>query len=567
MEIRKITEEEIVEELKKANPRFTNCIFPSDTKIDLSKFNCLRISLNNVEAHSLSFRNSKTKIGFWFEGCKKLNHLSFKNCILGYTRINLTNINGGLRFENCKADKFAMSTSTVIDGWLNFDNCVVKENIQLTRVDLTYGLKIYKCEQIGWIRIDGLECFSGALAISKSIISDYVICANSIHLESIQLHGSKFGSRFVVEGGILKRLLIEECDFERSFSFNYKNSDLDSGSNMEIIDVCRIEKTFFGDGFELVGNDNINFIVNELILFCNESLKGDMVFKNLTLTNLLIKGILSNGNLSFAGIITKEIQISGFDNQANFKLRHIVPLENSTFALVNSDLGNAYLNDIDFNKFSKVIINKSTLSNIHYSDIKWSDKIEIAEEQFEPDGPEKDIRLHNSYRQLKQAASNNQNKIDELLFRGKEWHFIQKAGVNKNEAWYWRLNDWIILFSNKSNSFGTNWINPILWLLVSNLFFFVLILIGINEKVSIFEWSQPLAIGDLLTLCYDKFWLYLHFLNPTHNLKHFEPLLPSPEFTGFINNGWAMTLNVLMRLTTAYFIYQTISAFRKFSKK
>ena len=295
--------------------------------------------------------------------------------------------------------------------------------------------------------------------------------------------------------------------------------------------------------------------------------KRDIVLKNLNINKIILNGILSNANLNMSRISTREIILDGFYNQSKLVLRHISPKKEAVLRIKNSDLGATYLNDIDFSQFYSSIIFNSTLKDVNYSNVIWPDEFFISEDRKQNKTSKDHEKLHNTYRQLKQAARNNQNKIDELLFRGKEWSNIRKAGVNKNEAWYWQLNDWFILATNRSNDFGTNWIRPILLLLASNLFFFVLILIAISEDVSIFEFDRPMAIGELYQICKENFWLYLHFLNPTHNLKHFETFLTPPHFTGFINNGWAMSLNVLMRITTGYFIYQTISAFRKFSKK
>ena len=571
MKIHEITKREFEKKLKKKSiAEFRNCRFPSDFKYDLIWFRGERIILDNVEVHGLTFRNSISNFSLEIINSKEIHRLKLKNCqSIQELDLKECHFYSGLRIENCGIKNFKFSKSHVSYQPLSFTNCKIDEWVDLYKIELENGIEINDCSSIGGIKLISCISKNRGLLIRNSTILNYSIFRLLTEFVSISLINSVFEGKFESRRIKVKREFnIIQCEFKKSFVFSHQKNKSNSKEDLNIIGELFVERSVFVDGFELIGNDHTNCIIKSFSIISNETLKGDIIVKNLSISKLFIKGILSNATLNLARIKVKDLFINGFDNQSNFKLRHIIPIAESTFALVNSDLGNAYLSDIDFTKFSNVIINKSTLRDINYSDISWPDKISIAIDKFLPkDSTKRNQRLHNSYRQLKQAASNNQNKIDELLFRGREWHFIQKAGVNKDQKWYWRLNDWIILATNKTNSFGTNWTYPIIWLVLSNLIFFVLILIAINENISIFEFDQPLALGDLWNLCKDEFWLYLHFLNPTHNLKHFEPLLNQPEFTGFINNGWAMFFNVIMRLTTGYFIFQTISAFRKFSKK
>ena len=556
-----------IEEILAINGYFSDCIFPKNYNLSLRSFRGNKVTLNNIQTDGLTIINAN-KTNLRISNSVKTHIIRIHECDFKEVQIRNSIIHQTLQFEKCKIEYFYMAESQLLKHWLAFDDCQISNGLDIQKVYLDQGLNINNCDKISSLRLMTYGSRYGGLSINRSEIESTVYCVSGIEIKEITLNKSTFGGNFTCDNNyIQERVSIIECKFDSSFVFTHKKKDKISKQNLSVIQELNIDKVEFKDGCDFYGNEFSNCIIGNVNIEGTTALSGNINFEGLQVTTTKLSGTLSNVNLGLTNVKFKNLNLLAFDNQSKLRLRKLIPLANSTFNIIDSDLNAAYLNNIDFKQISKTTIYNSTLRNLIYSDIKWPKDIFVSKAEHVLPKEDKFFRYQNLYRQLKQAAKLNDNKPDELRFQKTEWEFIRKTGQKDKSSKMERIVDWFILFTNRSNSYGTNWIKPICLLVATNFFFYTFTLIALSKDVSLFDLCQPWAKSELATLISEKAWLYLHFFNPTHNLKHFEPLLEPEHFTSFITNKSAMSLNVLMRLSTSYFIYQTIVAFRKFSRK
>jgi hypothetical protein len=154
-------------------------------------------------------------------------------------------------------------------------------------------------------------------------------------------------------------------------------------------------------------------------------------------------------------------------------------------------------------------------------------------------------RKRELFRQLKHSMHQQGNTIQSLVFKQYEMIFftnelrLSKSLFNK---------DRLIMELSVTNAHGQNWIKPLLLLtlLVTPLFGCLLIIV----KNSGFD-------NFLSNICSNKH-IFVYLLNPTFSLKDI--------FGEHIFSGYLMAVSIFYRAVYAFFLFQIISAFRKFIK-
>lgn len=156
---------------------------------------------------------------------------------------------------------------------------------------------------------------------------------------------------------------------------------------------------------------------------------------------------------------------------------------------------------------------------------------------------------------IKNQFTKQNNRIEALKFHHKEMsayllELIIEAFKNLSNLKLWKLlkniGDIVILFINfLSNGFGLWWFSGVVFLFVTTTFMFKYYLNNINSNI-IIDFSN-----------YEYWKYYVQFIIPTHKFD-------------FITNA-ALTdksyiIDYLNRLISAFGIYQTVQAFRKFGK-
>lgn len=544
---------------------FNNEEFPNQIIIDLKNAYYPILELGNVKAYSLLIINGEIQQLTIFKN-SKIESLQIRNVKINNTSILNCEISNTFKFENCQVGKLTCIRLLTKEHWLAFHSCPQIGDLDFQETNITLGIQIEDCLNVGFIRLYEMISPEGSLIISRSKLNGKIMIVAGTILKRIILNQSEFYDNFKIESSIINNgISIIENTFNKSFSISLKSKNFGDLNEVQFSKEIYLEKNAFKGGFEVVGDETTDFIINSLHLNLNNQMLGNIVFRKLWLNKVLITGTNTITEIIINNIITSEIIIENLENYGKFTLSNIRGKDYSKFHIVSSNLENTILNDIDFNQFDLRII-KSTCNKMNYSNITWPNNIKVSLAENIIPSSEEYKRRQNLFRQLKQTAKQNENKMDELKFLRLEWNATRKQENADGKSLHNKLNDWFILQSNRTNNYGTNWILPIIFLLLFNFIFFVIQVVILCPNLSFITSFANFNSSFLIDEIQKNSFMFWHFLNPTHNLQHIDRILLKNNYSEINSNSLALFWNYLMRIFTGYFIYQTIVAFRKFSR-
>ena len=268
---------------------------------------------------------------------------------------------------------------------------------------------------------------------------------------------------------------------------------------------------------------------------------GFLAVDNFVLSNLRLP---QNAELNIGDCHFKCFKLNNFRNVGKFKLFKINILKeeydkqksyNPRFQIDNTSIGQADFQSLNLTSFARVIIFDNILSGIDYTNVQWKKIVEVG--QFNDDEETEIAKKQDTYRTLKNVAQKNNDQPQALFFYTKEMKYHQKI-VSGNKKY--SLSDKTTLLFNKwTNNFGLSFWWPILILL------FVL--------TPLFYWALLCSLG--MTIFNIAHWEFIaEFLNPTHKFNWVQGFMPN-------------FIDILFRVFEGLLIYQTIQAFRKYSRK
>lgn len=123
------------------------------------------------------------------------------------------------------------------------------------------------------------------------------------------------------------------------------------------------------------------------------------------------------------------------------------------------------------------------------------------------------------------------------------------------------LSEFLILYSSQSNNFGQSWVKAFCGLILFSFISYIPIGFLTSEHLNYGRYAT--TINDILFNAHVIFvenlksWIVL--LNPTHRIKDISESID--KFS-----PWVYFWDFLSRVIISYFIFQTVSAFRKFSR-
>ena len=202
-----------------------------------------------------------------------------------------------------------------------------------------------------------------------------------------------------------------------------------------------------------------------------------------------------------------------------------------SFKLLDSSLGDSEVQDINLACYENVIVQDNRLSGLEYTAVQWPDNIKADTDQKKRD----------TYRTLKNVAQKNNDAPQAIAFYAKEMEAYSHTLSWISGQFF---DKFILKFNRWTNNFGLTWWLPILWILGFGLVLYLLLLLSIDSS----------------DCCICKEWKkFLVFLNPTHKI--------GVEFIDGQWGFWAYLFDLSFRIIEATLIYQTIIAFRKFTRK
>lgn len=531
---------------------------PTDTKY----FHFINIEFRK----GILFENIKDiKAGIYFINCSG-NTLAITNCHISIPSDNTELPEGsGLILDNCKFEDVnlfeninfsrgvTIKNESIIDhlivrdskfklDGIRIEKSTINKNFDVISVDSEYGItcddSFIKCK----LRINDL--------IGGSFATDNTKYEKDLHFDKNKIYvifnNSIFEDDVYFRGNEIESFTSFNDDFYRSLDFQVIN-EFKGGFLNEVY----IHNSKAGEGIEFSGFDTdlkkINIPITNL-------LNGTIKFSNFRVKETLISGLNSNANLIFQGMSFKNLQIEDFHNKAGLTFANCKGSEDSKLTITDSHLGNSIFLSFDFESFQKIEIESSVLHDIELSNPILPNSAQIISDEI-------DLKKLNSkkrevFRQLRHAVSKKGDSILTKELRAEELELFRKEKSNTSIF----NRDRIILWLSSTNDMGLNWSKPI-FILLGFTFIFHLFVVAAHSDTLTFV--NPLCISEVdwsktfsVYLSYGAyFW---SMFNPIRNLQSILG-----ESAGALN-GWVYFWDGLHRIILAFFIFQIVSAFRKY---
>lgn len=517
-----------------------NCFFAGDLRIDgvfTSDFqitDCyiayLEISINHAKSITLSncSIDTLTIVGGDSLFDLTLNTISENsdepNCFIrtinfdiNTCRINFEKVN----FENAKIKLAQIENSS---SEISISNCNANEGNALHYKEIRdsiYKLMEDKNEVKSTLEIYGYTKF---LVIQNSILTS--LDAEKLYQPSISIINS-----------IIKVQAAIKCHVIQSFKI--QNSQLTSLLiNSLTLIYLEIINDFKGSLFVKTGN------LNNVKIFKNDG--GTLCIYKLDLSNCVMHNLVE-----IQDCIIENLNLNQFGNPKGnliFKRCQI----RQTISMINSSIGKSSFNNVNFDKNLTFKFLNSEIIDSKFLTVDWMNKHRLDEElpsniMTKQDKLQHYLTVKESYRQLKEISLKALNRYDALNFQRNEQRMYKEILWIKRNY----IDHFLLKTNDVFNDFGLSYIKPLFWLLSMHLVLFCLVM-SFGDNIlpytfslfsGTFSWSETLK----------AFSQYFQTLIPIHNADYLGGKL-----------GFPLIIDILMRISSGYFIYYLISASRKF---
>lgn len=520
-------------------------------------------------------------------GCKNLRYIK----VVGQTKLENVELaslgdvkmNILISFINCNIDNVNVNVVSCSD--VKFINCNIKNFTSLFLI----------CENLAF-KTKGMESEIGYLKLNKFSLTASVI--KNLQLEKIE------ANNFKIENSWLEKMELENSKINQFSSILKGNHQLSFDANdIQFKNTFKstsivLNKVEFIDGFNLYSlpaniNGKQNFIKLDNVTFKCQSLlrldfvsegqndtktktllqigiinctyglhvvntnssgeyeievsysticEGILTFKTLDIKNLKIKGYNAKLATSFKECTFENLDFDDFDNKNIVKFSNSKEIKKLT--INNSDLNDVIFRPLNVSGSNILISNDSFIGGMK---IYGSNIISLDNSGLDIYGKQE------FYRQLKQAAKNSNNKFAELEYKAKEFENYQSASKRDN----------FLLYVNAISKHGLDYVKPILIMLGINLLIWIPFTTNLytNDFGGFHVGYYCQTIGLLLNKYLPAYFI---LLNPVSRLSEFNSFInmPTADVSWFVG-----TLFILSKIINSVFIYQIVSAFRKYASK
>ena len=373
------------------------------------------------------------------------------------------------------------------------------------------------------------------------------------------------GNQDYYESNTFTKLIFEKCEFNifELYLQNHEDGEIEIIST-KINTKFKIRSEEKGDYVNQRSRKSRlkSLKITDCIVSDNAYIRvGYLQANNFTLSNLRNP---QNSELNVGDCHFKNFILTNFRNIGRFKLYKINIFKNENghlFQIDNTSIGDTDFQSISLTSFSNVRLFDNILTNIRYTNMQWKELIEVGE--YHDDNIIEVAKKRDTYRVLKNVAHANNDQPQALLFYAKEMqhhkeltiknrctaqdfnrHFIKDRFCNIKNGWIkeGRISDILTLtFNETTNNFGLNWWKPIKLLLLLSFLTYFLLLLSLNTDSIAPYWK-----------------MYFVFLNPAHSVE----FIAENKWSGY-----TYFIDFAFRIVQGLLIYQTIVAFRKFTKK
>ncbi|MCB9192189.1 MAG: hypothetical protein H6602_11035 [Flavobacteriales bacterium] len=546
----------------------------------------------------IQFINCTFKMQLGFHRCKASDYNAIFNqdsCNFFIENCNIdslliyaqTNFYRGIKISNKTRIRSLQinATQSSKSGGSGFilDDCEVTEQFDISDLRIPYGS--FRMDNLltgAQIRIDNVNAdfcsiqgeqsaFKRDMMISKCEFGGLSI-SQAEFMDDVTLSAVKVNKTMTLKGGNYKRSL-------------FVNSMDSGGGPPGGMSELYIEGCNFGTALVIDGRKSA-FRLLQLTLKATISMSGSIEFYGMSVERTSISGIISNLTVSFDNVVFHELNLEVLKNYGKLVFLNCPSdeREGSFLSSRSANLGETEFQNMRFNTYPIIYISDSQWSKVESSNVVWfndeqliTPPIMLPEFQSAKDPADALRRRKEVYRQLKHACERQGDRIQALEFKSREMQAYRKLLLGESTCWpewsvkiyRWFKNkthgssDKIILWLGMTNDHGLNWIKPLCLTLVATALFYPFVLIDAAPDV---HWTfEPTIAGltRLWDLGMDNWGVYWQMLNPA---RRTDIMLGNLLGENGHPSALVYFLETLHRIILTFFVFQTISAFRKFVK-
>lgn len=556
-------------------------VFMSANISDTSLFDTLKYEAERLEFYDCVFtsemllNNKQFNKGIYFNRCEFEKGLSLSdikyvtesdNCSI---EIENSIINNGLFIQNCKQKNIVLNKINGIKGLFYSNNqCFQKLTVKGINLD---NLSLSQSAMTS-LEIDKVSCkdfyFLGNY-YTDFFIQDSEIRFNQqslLNSESYQeLSVSNYGvyfkdsvliNSFITNLSCNKKvnLYFTDCTFKDKCAIYLLTEIATTPANQSNQTLptynLKLENINSDQTIDIGGLDEGD--THSIDIVATRHSQGGYRISRANIHNLLLQGDYTNTylNLDRLKIGTAWLFLQYTGNEKS-KFSNI-STSKAILEFYESDFNKTNFSDIDFRQFSKIQIWASQFRMAVFDNINWFriDQIEFGELTK---GSEQYLReFRRLFQQLKQSCEKNDDKQNALYFHSLEEKYHLKT-LRKRPF----KPELIRLLLKSTNSFGNNWIRPIICLLILSFISSIILLLISLPKVS---GTSVIAVAkEIYPYATYQPYLFIQLINPTHSINE---VIENGK--GVITPGFGTSLiDILHKIFSTFLIFQTITAFRR----
>lgn len=523
---------------------FDNCVFKSAISINYCKTDDFPIQDFREEREGIQFLSGE------------INRLD----IIG------NNISFGILFKSTNRKPLIIKV-------LNFkDNVFTKAGITFRDVEFikdieskgdiikNSGISFNNCNSTGLINIFSIKTPSLSFTGEKSVYKNDIKLWGGEVVRLIWYNGKFYGNIDISCVKNLESLSITETEFDAKFRFKRKDPQCQINNSISPKKIW-IQEVSFINGFMFSGDMSKS---EELTMIFSEKSSGIIDFRKTYFKKVTLKGNNINSSVFLRDCSYCELIFTKLYNRTLISLINNKPESNDLtvkeLKIENSYLGNTEFYDFDFSIYPKVRIINSRLDTIFTYGVKWFSDEKLFVDEKENSHPKFLSQKREIYRQLKLASEKQSDRITALKFKAREVQaHYNLLRINKilSNNWFKYWGDIASINLGKTNDHGQNWIKPLILIIGITLAFYPFLMILSDPEITFgFNWTE-----EGWNLFCGKFVLHSHVIP-----QLFNPARRLLDLFGNTNSFVLQLLDALHRIFLTFFIFQIVSAFRKFVK-
>ncbi|HXS60203.1 MAG TPA: hypothetical protein VN703_05265 [Candidatus Sulfopaludibacter sp.] len=538
---------------------FSNISINKDNKISISKQNIIGtlkisrvslfkvLSIDHALVNQLSIEND-ANITDVYVSSSTINNMIFNresNCV----GISITKDSSVAKIDN---DNFSQIGSLITDssrlGNISLSNSSSIKSVRIDNKSLTQGFTIESKSSIGFF------------GVYKESQTGFLNVRGNSSIECVFIENSKTGSISFYQSTVTY-INENECSHIFGITLEY----LTVASKQLIISKSIVETLILAldNPYQIKTNgDSQIFILNlESVVFSKDTI---VQISDTRLNELKLNSFLNQGVVVFSNIMSltsyEKIKVNNGIPQVDANGYYLLDTisKKSTLKFINSDLGRMQFIGCDLRDFDEFVFLNSKMLEVFVADTTFPNKNQI----------QSDFKLSSNHKLNKRNLLNQQRlalsqfkKVYEGqgdIVKATEYHaseldayrdLLKEVEPNNFKEWCNKSGELINLWLNKHSSYyGNNWLRAVAWTLMLNTILF-----------TCYCWALGFRLGTNSSVFWQLSSYSLEFLNPLRKAD-FLSSIARPTNGGRI-------IDYISRIIIAYFVYQTIQAFRKYGKK